>query len=129
MHKDLLSSLSLVKDSLTNEVEDLNTQAELKTEKYESLIKNMESIVNELENKKDTAEKYMYECQDAIEDLAELEQNYHKTLRKVSFEPSEWMPDEKFICSYIGNFDIESDTTDSENYSNDDDNNEKQADK
>ncbi len=121
LHKDLLNSLSLIQDSLTSEVDDLNSLAEQKTTEYDTLIQNVESIVKDLETDKDLAAKYMYECQDAIEDLTELGQNYHKTLRKVVFEPSEWVPDEKFISAYIGNFDVESDdATDSENcYSND----------
>ncbi len=109
LHQELLASLSLIKENLTQETEDLNKTADQKTEKYENLIENVHEILNDLENKKDLAEKFMYECQDAIDDLKDLEQSYHKTMRKVSFEPSEWMPDEKFICSYIGNIGLKID--------------------
>jgi hypothetical protein len=125
LHKELLDALSLIKDNLTGEVDDLNKLAEQKTNEYDSLIESVELIATELESDRETAEKRMYACQDAIEDLTDLEHAYHKTLRKVAFEPSEWVPDEKFISAYIGNFEVESDGTDSDNcYSNDDENDE-----
>lgn len=106
LHQELLVSLSQIKVSLTSEVDELNALVEERCQNYDELIQNMESIVNELEDKKETAEKLMYECQDGIDDLGDLEQRYHRTMRKVTFEPSDWLPDEKFIAAYIGKFNI-----------------------
>jgi hypothetical protein len=60
----------------------------------------MEEMLKNFDQNKEQLQKDIYTCQDHIEELKRLDENFHKILRKVSFEPSDWTPD----ASYIGTF-------------------------
>ena len=57
-------------------------------------------MLKNFDQNKEQLQKDIYTCQDHIEELKRLDENFHKILRKVSFEPSDWTPD----ASYIGTF-------------------------
>ena len=104
LHREMLNSLARIKENVYAEMENLNQQIEMKAGEYKDFAENMEKMLENFEENKEQLEKDMYECQDFIEELNKFEDKFHAILRKVSFEPSEWLPDEKFINTYIGNF-------------------------
>jgi len=104
LHKQMLNSLAKIKENVYNEMETLNNQIEMKTSEYEEFSKNMEKMLENFEQNKEQLEKDVYECQDFIEELSKFDEKFHLILRKVSFEPSEWLPDENFVEAYIGKF-------------------------
>jgi uncharacterized protein YoxC len=109
LHKELLDTLAKIKENVYNELEKLSTDVETKTTEYQVFTSKMEKMLENFEENREELEKDMYECQDYIEELKRLDELFHTTLRKVSFEPSEWLPDQSFICAYIGNFELDSD--------------------
>ena len=110
IHKELLDTLAKIKENVYNELEKLSNDVETKTTEYQVFSSKMEKMLENFEENREELEKDMYECQDYIEELKRLDELFHTTLRKVSFEPSEWLPDQSFICTYIGNFELDSDT-------------------
>lgn len=119
LHKELLNTLALIKENVSVEVEKLNKQAEQKCSEYKIFADNIEKMLDNFEENKEKLEIEIYECQNYIEDLDLVEQNFHKILRKVAFDPSEWDPDEAFICDYIGKFDIDGDEKQSDDIDSD----------
>ena len=104
LHKQMLNSLEKIKQNVYKEMETLNEQIENKTSEYEEFSRNMEKMLENFEQNKEQLEKNMYECQDFIEELNNFDDKFHSILRKVSFEPSEWLPDDSFVETYIGKF-------------------------
>lgn len=102
--------IHFIKENVYNELEKLSSDVESRTTEYQVFSSKMEKMLENFEENREELEKDMYDCQDYIEELKRLDELFHSTLRKVSFEPSEWLPDQSFICSYIGNFEINVDT-------------------
>ncbi len=100
LHSELKEQLKEIKAKVFEELKKLNEEVEKKTESYKSFAEKMENMLKNFDENKDQLQKDIYECQDHIEELKRLDENFHKILRKVSFEPSDWTPD----ISYIGTF-------------------------
>lgn len=104
LHLELLESLASIKEKVVAEIELLHVEVEGKCSEYASFSENMQKMVENFEANREVLEKDIYKCQDYIEDLKRLDETFHKILRKVSFEPSDWTPDESFIYAHIGKF-------------------------
>ena len=104
LHLELLESLASIKEKVVAEVEQLHAEVEGKCGEYASFSENMQKMLENFEENREVLEKDIYKCQDYIEDLKRLDESFHKILRKVSFEPSDWTPDESFIYTHIGKF-------------------------
>ena len=100
LHKELKTQLQEIKAKVYEELKKLNEDVETKTKQYKEFAGNMEEMLKNFDQNKEQLQKDIYTCQDHIEELKRLDENFHKILRKVSFEPSDWTPD----ASYIGTF-------------------------
>ena len=104
LHREMLDTLAKIKVNVCSEIERLNGQIDVRTSECQVFSENMQRMLDDFEQNKDTLEKDMYECQDFVEELKKFEQKFHAILRKVTFEPSEWQPDQSFVDAYIGKF-------------------------
>ena len=100
LHKELKTQLQEIKAKVYEELKKLNEDVETKTKQYKEFAGKMEEMLKNFDQNKEQLQKDIYTCQDHIEELKRLDENFHKILRKVSFEPSDWTPD----ASYIGTF-------------------------
>lgn len=106
LHKEMLDSLAMIKKNVSIELEKMKKQADLKTQDYDVFSQKMRTMLENFEENKYSLEKEIFRCQDYIDEMQTLDQNFHKILRKISFEASDWIPDESFVCNYIGKFDL-----------------------
>lgn len=111
LYKEMLESLRSIKENVRGEVDQMSRRAEAKCADYASFLQEMENRMANFDANRQKLEKDIYECQNYIDDLTLIEQNFNKILRKVSFEPSDWKPTETFLCQYIGKFDLKKDAT------------------
>lgn len=81
-----------------------NSEAEKSIVNAENFSQNLSSLLMDFEVNRELIEKNAYECQEYINDLNEMNQKFRNILRRVIFEPSDWMPDEKFIYPRIEKF-------------------------
>ena len=109
MQNEMLASIAVIKTNTSEEIEKLSQEADQRTSDYEQFAQQMQSKLEKFDQNRDTLKHDLYECQDKIEELKRLEDRFHEILRKVSFEPSEWLPDNEFIKEYIINIDLSSD--------------------
>ncbi len=107
LHQQMLESLAKIKQNVYDEMETLGRQIDMKTSEYEEFTVNMEKMLENFEQNKEQLETNMYECQEFVEELNKFNEKFHLILRKVSFEPSEWLPDESFVNVYIGKFKLD----------------------
>lgn len=111
-----MNNLEQIKKKVYDECEKLSSEVTKKSKEYDDFSQSVEEMLKNYEANKELLKKKIYECQDKIEELKEMDENFHKILRKVTFEPSDWVPD----ASYIGTFDCEEfdlsdDETDADN--------------
>ena len=106
LHAELLESLGAIKEKVSAELDKLNDEVERKSDEYGQFSENMQKMLSNFDENRETLEKDIYKCQEYIEDLRRLDENFYKILRRVSFEPSEWTPDETFIYTHIGKFEL-----------------------
>lgn len=102
LHDDLKAQLKDIKDKVYQELEKLNKDVAERTKEYHEFSQKMEKMLEKFEENKEQLQKDIYTCQDHIEELKRLDENFHKILRKVSFEPSDWTPDARYV--YLINF-------------------------
>ena len=100
---ELMGNLEDIKKKVYDECDKLNAEVSKKSKEYDDFSQSVEEMLKNYEANKDLLKKKIYECQDKIEELKEMDENFHKILRKVTFEPSDWVPD----ASYIGTFECE----------------------
>jgi DNA repair exonuclease SbcCD ATPase subunit len=113
LYKELSDQLGEIKTKVYDELEKINKESETKIDESQEFSNKMENMLENFDANKQQLEANIYKCQDYIDELKALDENFHRMLRKVSFDPSDWQPD----ASYIGvlNFaDILSDNEDDE---------------
>lgn len=119
LYKELLETLGQVKENVTKEIDRMGKQAEEKWVEFESFAQEMEKMLENFDANQERLETEIYACQSYIDDLDLLEEGFRRILRKVTFDESEWMPDESFVCEYIGKFKLNDTKDESESDSDD----------
>jgi len=109
MQGEMLATIASIKVNTSEEVEKLSQEADHRTSDYELFAEQMQNKLEMFDQNRDTLKQDLYQCQDKIEELMRLEDRFHEILRKVSFEPSDWLPDNEFIKKNIINIDLSSD--------------------
>lgn len=113
LHQEMLDNLETIKNKVYLELGKYNEQVSLKCSEYEEFTEKMESMLSNYENNKEELQKSIYDCQSKIEDLNKLDETFKKLLRRITFEPSEWLPDVSYIGTFEGfDFDSDDDTND-----------------
>jgi hypothetical protein len=107
LQKDLLQSLETIKSNTHNVLVSMNSEAKLAIEKSESVAENMRKMLEDLEANREQLISEMYECQEHANGLIELTEKFRLVLRKNIFEPSKWLPDEKFIYPHFDHFKLD----------------------
>ncbi len=109
MQNEMLGSIASIKKNTSEEIDKLSQEADHRTNDYELFAQQMQIKLEKFDQNRETLKQDFFECQDKIEELKRLEDGFHEILRKVSFEPSDWLPDNEFIKKYITNIDLSSD--------------------
>ena len=98
--------LAQIKKNVTEEIDRMSVVATDKCSEYERFSADMESMLADFEANRERLETEIYTCQNYIDDLSLVEQSFQRILRKVTFDQSDWSPDQSFICEYIGRFEL-----------------------
>ena len=104
LQKSLMQTVESIKKQVANEVSKMNEDAANKIAENESFARNMERMLTDFEANKEQVQRSMYECQDRIDSLNCLGDKFRIILRKISFEPSDWTPDELLIFPNLKKF-------------------------
>ena len=103
LHKEILESLAKIKAKVINELKLLNERITVKSNESTNHMEKVKHLLADYDLNREKLEEEIYTCQNHIHELKQLDENFGKILRKVSFEPSEWLPDENFIFSNVNN--------------------------
>jgi DNA repair exonuclease SbcCD ATPase subunit len=98
LFKELTDQLGVIKTKVYEELDKVNKDGQAKIEESQEFSNKMEKMLENFDANKLQLESDIYKCQDYIDELKALDENFHRLLRKVSFDPSDWHPD----ASYIG---------------------------
>jgi hypothetical protein len=113
LHKKLCETLKSIKTNVTAQIEKLKLDAE---EECSSYSNHLESVTVETLAANDMAQSEIEKCKNYIDNLKIMDEKFYHILNKISFEPSDWIPDQKLI----GNIEIISDISDEDNTEIDD---------
>ncbi|CAF1140920.1 unnamed protein product [Brachionus calyciflorus] len=101
LHQQMLDQLATIKQNVMIELQKLDNTIDEKSEEYRNYITKMENMMEHFDQNREELFKEIYNCQKYIDDLTCLDDNFRKIMRKISFEPSEWVPDESFVYPSI----------------------------
>lgn len=113
--------LGQIKKNVVGEIDKMSKQALEKCAEYEAFATSMEKMLEDFETNRERLESEIYACQNYIDELELAEKGFQRILRRVAFDPSDWTPDERFLCDYIGKFKLDDDDKSNERKSDDDD--------
>ena len=97
LHKQLNDSLESIKVRTKMDLTSLNNQSEKTLQDSQKFTDTLTDKLQEFEKNKASIEKDVYECQDYIDSLNASAEKFRVIMRQIVFEPSNWMPDEKFL--------------------------------
>ena len=103
---ELVKRLEHIKLNVKGEIALLNSDAEKTNKEVAHFSENLSKLLLDFDSNQELIKKNAYECQEFINDLNDMNQRYRNVLRNVIFEPSTWLPDEKFIYPSIEKFTI-----------------------
>lgn len=95
LHLKMRDQLSLIQNNLEIELKKLSENMKKKSLEFEIFSAKMEESFDDL-NEEDLISK-IFKCQNSIDNMKALEDNFFKILKKISFEPSQFRPNENFI--------------------------------
>lgn len=88
---DLNETLKSIKEKAYLEYNQLGSNTQSALDEYDQFLK---SEFVELE----FTQHKMLKCQQHLNDLNDLNEKFKFLYRKITFESSDWLPDEKFLC-------------------------------
>lgn len=107
LYKELVDMLGQIKKNVVGEIDKMSKQALEKCQEYEEFANSMEKMLEDFESNRERLESEIYSCQNYLDELDLAEKSFQRILRKVTFDPSDWTPDETFLCDYIGKFKLD----------------------
>lgn len=106
LQQELFDKLETIKTNTNDSLILLNGRAKETVDNCQKVTENMRQMLKNFDESRDQIFKEMHECQDHVNDLNRLNEKLRLVLRKVIFEPSNWLPDEKFIFPPIDHFKV-----------------------
>ncbi len=107
LQKDFLQTLESIQLNTQNALVAMNAEAKKALEKNDSISENIYKMLKDLDVNKKQLIKEIYDCQEYTYCLNELIEKFRIVMRKNIFEPSKWLPDEKYIYPYFDVFQLE----------------------